>query len=267
MNRFSLNTFNESPWVGGSADLGGWIDAAASAGFGLIGPDCPSIDAWLAGGGTLPALARRMRDAGIGCEVVAVCALIDGSEAQLAGLQRAVTFAGALGARMLQVNVAAPDAPARLDAVAKAASLLDDTGLKLALEYMPFTSLSTLAETLEIVAVLGTARAGALVDIWHHANDPGGWEALAAAPLDAIAYVEFDDAKAPGQGVDLADETMHHRTFPGEGVLDCARFAEALRARGYAGMVSIEVLDRAWRGRPAGEFARACHAASAPYWA
>lgn len=267
MNPLSLNCFNESPWVGGSGDLGGWIDAAAASSFAFIGPDCPSIEAWLAGDGTLPALARRMRDAGIGCEVVAVCGLIDGSAAQLAGLQRAVTFAEALGARMLQVNVAAPDAPARLDAVAAAASLLDGTGLKLALEYMPFTSLSTLAETLEIVTEVGAARAGALVDIWHHAHDPGGWEALASAPLDAIAYVEFDDAKAPGQGVDLADETLHHRTFPGAGMLDCARFASAWRARGYTGMVSIEVLDRAWRGRPVGEFARACHAASAPYWA
>lgn len=272
MNPLSLNTFNESPWIGGSGDLGAWIDAAAAAGFALIGPDCPSIEAWLAGGRTLPALARRMRDAGIGCEVVAVCAMIDGSAAQLASLQRAATFAEALGARMLQVNVAAPGAPARLDAVARAASLLDGTGLKLALEYLPFTSLCTLAETLEIVAEVGTARAGALVDIWHHAHDSGGWEALAAAPLDAIAYVEFDDAKAPGPraselGADLADETLHHRTFPGAGVLDCARFASVLRARGYTGMVSVEVLDRAWRGRPLDEFARGCHAASAPYWA
>jgi sugar phosphate isomerase/epimerase len=267
MNRLSLNIFNESPWVGGSGDLGAWIEAAAAAGFPLIGPDCPSIEAWLAGGGTLPALAQRMRDAGIGCEVVAVCAMIDGSAAQLAGLQRAASFAEALGARMLQVNVAAPDAHARLEAVATAASLLDSSGLKLALEYMPFTSLCTLAETLEIVAEVGAARAGALVDIWHHAHDPGGWEALAGAPLDAIAYVEFDDAKAPGQGADLADETMHHRTFPGTGVLDCGRFARACRARGYTGMVSIEVLDRAWRGRPLRDFARTCHVASAPYWA
>lgn len=267
LNPLSLNTFNESPWVGGSGDLGAWIDGAAAAGFALIGPDCPSIEAWLGGGRTLPALAQRMRDAGIGCAVVAASALIDGSATQLAGLQRAASFAEALGARMLQVNVAAPDAPARLSAVAKAAALLDRTGLKLALEYLPFTSLCTLAETLEIVADVGTRRAGALVDIWHHAHDPGGWEALATAPLDAIAYVEFDDAKTPGKGADLADETMQHRTFPGAGVLDCARFAHAWRTRGYTGMVSIEVLDREWRGRPLNDFARACHAASAPYWA
>ena len=267
MNRLSLNTVNESPMVGGTSNPGAWIDAAAAAGFDLIGPDCPSIEAWLAGGETLPAFARRMRDAGIGCEVVAVCGLIDGSKAQLADLKRAAGFAEILGARMLQVNVAAPDAAARLEAVSAAVSALDGSGLKLALEYMPLTSLSTLAETLEIVATLGAARAGALVDIWHHAYDPDGWTVLADAPLDAIAYVEFDDARPPGQGIDLADETMHHRTFPGEGVLDCGRFASAVRARGYAGMVSIEVLDRAWRGRPLGEFARACHAASAPYWA
>jgi sugar phosphate isomerase/epimerase len=263
---FSLNTFNESPWIGGSGDLPGWVEAAAAAGFDQIGPDCASLEAWLAAGGALPALARQMRDAGVGCAVVAACAVLDGSPTQRDALRRAAGHAEALGARMLQVNVAAPDAPARLAAVADAASLLEGTGLKLALEYMPFTPLRTLGETLEIVAQVGPARAGALIDIWHHAHDPGGWEALATAPLDAIAYVEFDDARPIPPGADLSDETLHHRAMPGTGALDCARFAGAVRAIGYTGMVSIEVLDRGWRGRPLPDYARACHAASAPYW-
>lgn len=267
MNPLSFNTFNESPWVGGTGDLRAAVEAAADAGFDLVGPDCPSIEAWLAAGETLPALARQMKDAGIGCRVVAVCGLIDGSAAPLAGLKRAAIHAEALGAEILQVNVAAPDRAGRLAAVAGATELLERTGLRLALEYMPITPLATLAETLEIVAALGSSRVGALVDIWHHAHDPGGWAALATAPLDAIAYVEFDDARASGAGADLTEETMHNRTFPGAGVLECRRFAEALRARGYAGIVSVEVLDRAWRGLPPADFARACHAASAPYWA
>jgi len=275
MNPLSLNTFNESPWVGGSGDLGGWADAAAAAGFDLIGPDCASIAAWLERGGTLATLAQRLSDAGVGCAVVAGCGMIDGSAAPLAEIARAAGYAEALGAGMLQVNVAAPEAGARLDAVGQAAAALDGTGLKLAIEYLPFTPLCTLAETLAIVSELGPARAGALVDIWHHAHDPGGWDALATAPLEAIAYLEFNDAQPPekgvsktrGQGIDLNEETMQRRTFPGYGVLDCARFAAAWRARGYAGMVSIEVLDRRWRGQPLGDFARACHATSAPYWA
>lgn len=265
MNPLSLNTFNGSPLVGGTGNLAAWVEGAAAAGFALVGPDCPSIEAWIGAGNTLPALTRQMHDAGIACDVVAVAALLDGSADQLANLRRAGDHARALGARMVQVNVAAPDAVLRKAAVEQAAAALDGTGLKLALEYMPFTPLSTLAETLEIVAAVGSARAGALVDIWHHSHDPGGWDALATAPLDAIAYIEFDDAQ-PAIGDDLVDETMHRRTFPGAGVLDCARFADVLHRRGYAGMVSIEVLDRTWRQRQLEDFARACHDTSAPYW-
>jgi sugar phosphate isomerase/epimerase len=266
MNPLSFNTFNESPWVGGTANLRAAVEAAASAGFDLVGPDCPSIEAWQDAGEALPALARQMRDAGVGCAVVAVCGMIDGTPEQLTGLQRAAAHADALGARILQVNVSAPDVSARLAAVSAAADLLDGTGLKLALEYMPFTPLCTLAETLDIVAAVGHSRAGALVDIWHHSHDPDGWQALASAPLNAIAYAEFDDALPGEPGADLIDETMHRRTFPGDGVLDCGRFATMLRERGYSGMVSVEVLDRAWRGKPLRDFAIACHTASARYW-
>ncbi|MBU6393005.1 MAG: TIM barrel protein [Sphingomonadales bacterium] len=266
MTNLSINTFNESPWVGGSADLGGWVEGAARAGFSLIGPDAPSLAAWIGAGHSLAALKRQMRDAGIGCGVIAAAALLDGTSAQLDQLLANADHADALGAGMLQVNVAASDAAARVDAVAAAADLLDGRNLRLAIEYMPISPLATLAETLAIVDAVGRDRAGALVDIWHHTHDPSGWEAIAAAPLEAIAYLEFDDAQAADAAADLTEETMHRRTFPGCGVLDCARFAEVWRAKGYDGFVSVEVLDQAWRGRPIADFARASYLAAAPYW-
>lgn len=45
MTMLSLNGFNGSPWLTGAQDLGGWIDAAAAAGFPLFAPDCPAIAA------------------------------------------------------------------------------------------------------------------------------------------------------------------------------------------------------------------------------
>jgi sugar phosphate isomerase/epimerase len=126
---------------------------------------------------------------------------------------------------------------------------------------MPTRPLNTLAGTLALVEAIGTDRAGALVDIWHHSCDPAGWETLTAIPLAAVAYAEFDDAR-PRRGDDLAAEMLHHRTMPGEGTLDCARFASPLAGRGYAGMISVEVLDETWRGCPVREFAAACHDAA-----
>lgn len=263
--RFSLNGFNGSPWAGGDGDVPAWIAAAAAAGFDAYSPDCPSLAAARERGLTAPALARAMADAGLGCDIVACCGMLDGTPAPVAGLHTAADDALALGARYLQVNVGAPTPQARLDAVGTAATAIEGSGLVLALEYMPFTPLATLAETLEIAAAIGTEKAGALVDIWHHAHDPSGWEVLDAAPLDAIAYVEFDDA-LPAPGADIVAETMDRRTFPGKGTLPCGRFATLLRQRGYRGLVSIEVLSREWRGRDPEPFARHCLESSKPFW-
>lgn len=265
MMRFSLNGFNGSPWVDGGGDVAAWIKAAASAGFDAYSPDCSTLAAARERGLAPPAIARLMADQGIACDVIANCGMLDGSAQVLDGVRAAAADAHALGARFLQVNVGAPTAQARLDAVGAAAAAVDGSGLVLAIEYMPFTPLATLAETVEIAAAIGTAKAGALVDIWHHAHDQSGWETLATAPLDAIAYVEFDDALPP-LGDNPVDETMHNRTFPGEGTLPCARFADALRERGYRGLVSIEVLNRAWRSRDLAEFARRCIDSSRPFW-
>lgn len=265
MMRFSLNGFNGSPWVNGGGDVAAWIEAAADAGFDAYSPDCSTLAAARERGLTPPAIARLLADTGLSCEIVASCGMLDGGSAVLDGLRAAATDAHALGARFLQINVAAATPQARLEAVGAAAAAVDGSGLVLAIEYMPFTPLATLAETLDIVAVVGPDKTGALVDIWHHAQDPSGWETLATAPLDAIAYVEFDDALPP-LGTDPIEETTHNRAFPGEGILPCARFATALRERGYDGLVSIEVLNREWRARDLGTFVRRCMETSRPFW-
>lgn len=265
MTMLSLNGFNGSPWLTGAQDLGGWIDAAAAAGFPLFAPDCPAIAAWLEAGHSLAALAQRFRDAQVGCAVVTVCGMLNNSEQQDSDLAFAAKAAVALDARFLQVNASAPDRATQRAALERACTLVDATGLKFAIEYMPITPLATLAATVELVDSVGRDKAGALVDIWHHSHDPDGWQTLASVPLDAIAYVEFCDALPP-QSEDLQMEMLQRRAMPGEGALDCTRFASLLRDRGYDGMVSIEVLNAQWRDRPLATFAAACAAAAERYF-
>lgn len=262
---FTLNGANGTVWLGLKQNLAGWVEAAAAAGFDYLSPDCPSLAAWMEEGHSLAALARKMRDAGVASPIVTICAMLDGSPQQDAGLAFAVQAAEALGARILQVNMAADTPAARLAALEQACRITEGTGLKLALEYMPTTGLSTLAQTVEIVDAVGHDRAGALVDIWHHSHDPQGWETLATCPLSAIAYAEFCDAPPPVSD-DLTDEMMHRRLMPGEGVLDCARFADVLHNRGFNGIVSVEVLNREWRDRPLEDFAQACFASTSRYF-
>ena len=75
---------------------------------------------------------------------------------------------------------------------------------------------SQLQQTVALAQHVGTDRAGAMIDIWHHTHGPDTWDDLAAAPADAIAYIELDDALPPAGG-DLFVEMMDRRTFPGAG--------------------------------------------------
>lgn len=189
-------------------------------------------------------LARHIRDAGIAIGPLVACAMLDGSAAACDGLIAAGRLATELGTSMLQVNVTGETPEARSTAVEQAIDRIASVGtFRLAIEFLPFSGLATLAETLDIVADVGDHRAGAMIDLWHLSHDPTGWDALANAPLNAIAYVEIDDALPP-LGPDLMAETMDRRTFPGEGILETQRFADLLIARGYQGPVSVEILSR-----------------------
>lgn len=61
-------------------------------------------------------------------------------------------------------------------------------------------------------------------------------------------------------------ETMDRRAMPGEGELDLARFARTLTERGWAGLVSVEVLSASLRQLDIGTFARRAYETTAPYW-
>ncbi|MDD3799918.1 MAG: TIM barrel protein [Novosphingobium sp.] len=262
---FCLNGFNGSPYLGQEEDLPGWIDAAAAAGFPLFGPDTFSLAAWEERGNSLTGLARHFRDAGMGCGYIAAAGMFDGGPHALPALLKAAEAGEALGAPFLQINMGGPDKATRRAALEQACEAIDGRGFKLAIEYMPYVGLSSVAETVALARHVGTERAGAMIDIWHHSRGTDTWDDLAAIPLDAIAYVEMDDA-FPAESDNQSAETLTRRTFCGEGEFDVARFTGLLRDKGYDGMVSVEVLNREWQGRPRDEFARNCFDSTARFW-
>jgi sugar phosphate isomerase/epimerase len=109
------------------------------------------------------------------------------------------------------------------------------------------------------------ADAGVLVDTWHFFLGPNTWEDLDRLPRERVAYLQFDDHPALASD-DLHEETLQRRVFPGEGRFDLTRFCREFRARGFDGLVSVEVLNQEWRGRDPATFARRAHETSARYW-
>jgi sugar phosphate isomerase/epimerase len=260
-----LNTFNGSPYYGGHTDVPAWVDAAARAGFPLLGPDRWSIEAYLAGGGTLEALARLMRDAQVGCGFIGAAAVLGGGGDLTTDMQIALRAAQALGARFIQVNANAPDWPGQIAAMEEAAAVVKGSGVRIAVEFLPTMSLKGLNETVDLARHVGFENAGAQIDIWHHTRGPTTWSDLEAVELDAVTYLEFDDGP-PMLGDDLLHELMERRVFPGEGEFETQRFADIFRGRGYDGMVSVEVLNGDWRKRDLREYAARAYETSAQYW-
>ena len=263
MTKFLFNGFNASPLLGGAVSVVEQIDAAAGAGFDLVALDRYSLEAFVAQGGVVGQLERQLREAGIGCGSITGAAMLGADEDTDAALTKAMGWAASLGAPFVQINIGL-EAAGQLAALEAACDLVGGK-VRLAIEYLPITPLARVTDTVALARQVGFERAGALIDIWHHEHGPDTWDDLATVPLEAVAYVEFDDALT-AESDDLAAEMMSRRTFPGQGVLDCARFARAISAIGAGDLVSVEVLNAEWRERDLARFARECLTASRPYW-
>ena len=75
--------------------------------------------------------------------------------------------------------------------------------------------------------------------------------------------VQFTDGLPAG---DDRAATMNRRAVPGEGELALVEFVDFVRARGFDGLVSLEVLSETDRARSVDEFARSCYDTTRRYW-
>jgi sugar phosphate isomerase/epimerase len=265
MAELCLNLFNESVWHGKLPDFSAWIRAAATAGFESVGPDIFSLDRYAKEGGSLDRIADEIADSGLRCaEIAALLVNADPAEvdAQLASFEPVVRV---LRPQWILVNSDALPCAESAALFRRAADRLREHGARLALEFLAMTRVNTIAKALEVIERSGVPDAGVLVDTWHFFLGPNRWEDLDLLPRERLAYLQFDDHPARADE-SLHEETLHRRVFPGEGRFELDRFCRELRARGFDGLVSVEVLNRDWRGRDPAAFARRAHETSARYW-
>ncbi len=265
MTTLCFNAFNESAWFGGVPDLPRQIRAAARVGFDAIGLDVYSLTAYRKAGGRFETLAEQLQQAGIRCPEIASLMIGEDPasiEAQLAEFEPAVR---ALRPDWILVNCDHAPSAASAGELRRAADRLGRHGARLAVEFLAITRIRTLADALELIDRSGVADAGVLLDSWHFFLGPDSWDSLAELPMERLAYVQFDDHPAITTD-DLRVETVDHRVFPGEGLFDLERFSRTLRARGFDGLVSVEVLSKAWRGGDLDAFIEKAYRTSAPYW-
>jgi sugar phosphate isomerase/epimerase len=140
--------------------------------------------------------------------------------------------AAELGCRFALVNVYTPDPAAAAADLGELCDLAKPLGMTMALEFVSFSNLPTLRETIDLVRTCGRDNAAVLIDTLHLHSSREPISLISEVPPDQIRYVHVCDAPAevPASADDLRRIARAERLFPGEGGIDVAGILERLPA-------------------------------------
>lgn len=106
-----------------------------------------------------------------------------------------------------------------------------DAGVRACLEFMPFSSVRTLADALDVVAAVANPCAGVLVDTLHLIRSGGAVGELAQVDPTLLPYAQWCDGLASIGDTStrgLVVDALDGRSCPGEGELPVDEFVDAL---------------------------------------
>jgi sugar phosphate isomerase/epimerase len=119
-----------------------------------------------------------------------------------------------------------------------------DFGLKVGLEFLPFTNVATAEDAMAVVGAADRRNGGVCVDIWHHrrgADDPALIEAI---PAEKVMAIQMNDGPMTPQLDDYKDDCLVNRVAPGDGEMHVAEFVAMLLRMGAAAPWSLEVCQQ-----------------------
>jgi sugar phosphate isomerase/epimerase len=227
------------------------VDASAASGFtdvSMWSQHCY----WAAADDMSPAsFIGYHRDRGLGIPVMEV--LLDWIRDDPARLSDAslpvLDVAAMAGARTVIAATLAPRLPpdgAAARGLRFLCELAADRGLRIGLEFLPFSGIPTIGSAARLIDAAGAGNLGLVLDTWHWFRQPGGPDlaALRALAPERIDVLQLNDATAE-PAADLIAECRGHRLLPGDGVIDIARLLDELAQMGAAPVVAAEVFSRA----------------------
>jgi len=173
----------------------------------------------------------------------------------LARAERKFDVMEQLGAGMVLVcsNVqdAAIDDPARAaDDLRRMAEAAARRGLRVGYEALAWgRHTRRWQQAWEIVRRADHPALGLVLDSFHTLSLGDSLQGLDAVPADKLFFVQLADA--PRLSMDVLSWSRHYRNFPGQGELPVTDFARAVLQAGYAGPLSLEIFNDAFRAAPA----------------
>lgn len=231
------------------------IDVAAEAGYQAIEPWIGKVDEYVAKGGSLKDLDKRIKDHGLTVESTIGFAqwIVNDDAARSKGMElakRDMDRVAQIGAK----RIAAPAAGAQdrtdvgLDAAAERYRALcelgDQFGVVPQVEVWGFSrTLTKLSQAAYVAIESGHPKACVLADVYHlhkGGSHPDGLRLLGA---DAMHVMHVNDY--PGEPA-RAQITDAHRVYPGDGVAPLKQIFTILRDIGFRGFLSLELFNKSY---------------------
>lgn len=135
-------------------------------------------------------------------------------------------------------------------------------GTSVALEFMPFSNINTLAAAVELVRRAGHPRGGLMLDLWHLERGAGTMDEVRDLSVDLVQGVEIDDGDVDQVGDGYSD-TVLRRRLCGQGAFRLTEFINAVEGIGWDGPVGVEILSETYRKRPLAESVPEAYATAA----
>lgn len=137
-------------------------------------------------------------------------------------------------------EMAADDYGRGVASIVEAGALAGTFGVRIALEFQRSARFcASLDTTLALIAQSRADNVGVCLDLFHYYTGPSKFEDLAYLTPENLAWVHACDLS----GVPRELATDSDRIFPGEGDFQAGPIFNQLRAVGYTGYLSLEVLN------------------------
>lgn len=128
--------------------------------------------------------------------------------------------------------------------IRKLAEMAAPYGVRIQLETMAWAPIHSLALGLEVLDEVGLPNTGISIDTWHfYAGGETTPDDVAKMDKALMCNIHFCDGRQPYAG-EAWDEEVQRAYYPGEGDIPLKEYADAIRATGYTGPWSIELISR-----------------------